>query len=230
MGETSRHFIVVNIETWCTYPKCPESSDYGLMEFSALSLTSQGFKPESFYHDYCKIDLKKIRTSCETCEFQVNPKIVSECPDDLLEGFNLWIEGLSHNYPSVLNNDWEQSCTPGINSVRGTKIPLTLFAPSSPLKKFLIITWGSTKYKKLVQEKLLQLPSFCRDWCDMKEMYNSHFKAALSHFDLQSIQKKLNLCLDTSKSGLGHCLNISKIAHALLKNGVIFEPSVFQGK
>ena len=232
-NEALKHFIIVNIQTWCINKECPDLDNCGIMEFCALTLNSESFKLESLYHDYCKVDKKRIGISTKPTGFSVNPEIVSECPDDLLKSFTLWIEGLSHKYSKELDALEEDSCVPDIQSIHESASVLsllTMFAPSKPLKKFLMLTWGSYQFQEFVQENGIELPSFCKMWCNIKEIYRSHFNAVPSHIDFHSVEKKLNVYLDTSKSGLALCINIAKIAHGLLRNGAVLKPTVFLGK
>ena len=230
--------IIVNVAVESLdNPGTPDSAT-NILELSAVKLNTCGFKIESIFQDYAKITAKKVltRKKCKT----TTPELltVSDTPNDVLDGFQLWLNMESlENFPSD-DSDSSDSEDKVSDALKLNVSPLdickvhinsnidNIFWPREPLKDFLIVTWGDWHFQEFLQNKddIKYLPDYCHKWCNLKTIYMKTMNVLLSEVTFSCAFSKLGLSASEydDQSGLGICVAVAQIMSKLELIGTQF--------
>ncbi|XP_047739272.1 uncharacterized protein LOC108669902 [Hyalella azteca] len=105
---------------------------------------------------------------------------------------------------------------------------LTSFWPTTNLKSFLITVWGNWHFQEFLGGKTnCELPSFCREWCDIKVIYRECIDVLPSDVTMPKVMATLGISEEPSShsSSIAECIHIAKIAARLLSIRANFRPT-----
>ena len=224
------HFLIVNISANKSKENTAGTNNFKFLEITSLKVKFEGFHIESLFHDLCDSDATTQEAASDELSACSN-MLTSNSVEDVLESFKMWV--YSESLPVFIGEkNEEQFRRFEMNSSHFTDMMdiSNFFWPSTQLKKFLVVTWGSWQFQEFLvsNDKLKTLPSYCKRWCDIKDVYKENFNVLPSEITMPNVLANLGCeYIDKPSSGLAHCLNIRKVMIALCGYGAIFKPTVY---